>query len=80
MNNLYMSGGTHAWCTRGQIFSWLQQQRYQVFSILYDGQWYEVEALDPDGTWVELKVTPNTGTILTWKFLEEPCCTRAQDR
>ncbi|GJL69536.1 MAG: hypothetical protein NPIRA06_21710 [Nitrospirales bacterium] len=73
MNHLYMPGETHAWYTPGQIFTWLQEQRYQVFSILYDDQWYVVEARDPGGTWVELKVTPKTRTIFTWKFLEESC-------
>lgn len=73
MNNLYMLDGTHTWYTPGQIFIWLQQQRYKVFSILYDNQWYVIEARDPDGIWVELKVTPNTRTIFTWKFLEAPC-------
>ncbi|HNP60449.1 MAG TPA: hypothetical protein PKM72_06385 [Nitrospirales bacterium] len=73
MNHLYMPGETHAWYTPGQIFTWLQEQRYQVFSILYDDQWYVVEARDSDGTWVELKVTPKTRTIFAWKFFEEPC-------
>ncbi|WP_342348547.1 hypothetical protein [uncultured Nitrospira sp.] len=79
MSNFYMPGGTHAWYTPGQIFTWLQEQRYQVFSILYDDQWYVVEARDPEGTWVELKVTPKTRTIIAWKFLEEPCCEFSQD-
>lgn len=73
MNNLYIPGRSHAWYTPGQIFTWLQQQHFQVFSILYEDHWYVVEARDPDGTWVELKVTPKTRTIFTWKFLEESC-------
>lgn len=73
MNNSYMPGRTRAWYTPGQIVTWLQQQHFQVFSILYEDHWYVVKARDPDGTWVELKITPKTRTIFTWKFLEELC-------
>lgn len=73
MYNFYMPGRTHPWYTPGQIFTWLQQQHFQVFSILYEDHWYVVEARDPNGTWVELKVTPKTRIIFTWKILEESC-------
>lgn len=79
MNNLDIPRGIHAWYPPGQIVGWLQQQRYQVYSIVYDDQWYMVEARDPDGAWVELKIAPNTKTIFTWKFLDETCCALSQD-
>lgn len=69
MNNRYMAGGTQAWYTPGQIFSWLQQERYQVFHIRYDEHWYIVEARDYDGQRVTLKVNPTTRMVYTWKFL-----------
>ena len=73
MNNWCIPDRSHGWYTPGQIFTWLQQQHFHVFSILYEDHWYVVEARDPDGTWVELKVTPKTRIIFTWKFLEESC-------
>ncbi|MGD9851105.1 MAG: hypothetical protein AB7T38_07550 [Nitrospirales bacterium] len=69
MNNRYIAGRFQAWYTPGQIFSWLQQQRYQVFNIQYDDHWYIVEARDYDGQLVTLKVNPTTRMVCTWKLL-----------
>jgi hypothetical protein len=76
MNQLYLPPIPQAWCTPGQIFIWLQQQRYQVYWIQYDDQFYTVKARDPGGPYVELKVSPKTRTVFTWKLLPDipaPC-------
>ncbi len=69
MNKVNVPREPHAWYTPGQIFSWLQQQRYRVFNVRYDDHWYIVEARDHDNQWVALKVDPKTRTVFTWKLL-----------
>ncbi|MCA9473520.1 MAG: PepSY domain-containing protein [Nitrospirales bacterium] len=54
------------WCTPQEVLKNLRMQRYRVFAITYQSEWYGVDAHDPLGSRVELKVNPKTGKIFTW--------------